>query len=40
MVQICKINMVLYAPWGLHGLPWLSETQAGLRVADALKLSP
>lgn len=39
MVQICKINMVLYAPWGLYGLPWLSDTPAGMRVADALMRS-
>lgn len=38
MVLICKINMVLYAPWGLYGLPWLRDTQAGVRVADALKM--
>ncbi len=36
MVAITKINLAVYAPWGLYGLPWLHNPALGLRLADAL----
>jgi len=38
MVTLCKINMALYAPWGVHGLPWSGIRGEVVKVGDSLAL--